>query len=47
MRRQDVPLLDLAMRESATLAHTSGVLRGPWEIFQEYVVEDIVRLGPV
>lgn len=44
VKKEDVPLLDLAMRESATLAHTSGVLRGPWEIFQEYVVEDIVRM---
>ena len=40
---QDVPLLDMAMRESAMLAQTSGVLRGPWDIFQEYIVEDIIR----
>jgi len=44
VRKAEVPLLELAMRESTELAQNSGVLKGPWEIFEGYLVEDIIRM---
>ena len=37
-------LLELAMRESVELAQNSGVLKGPWQILEGYLVEDIIRM---
>ncbi|CAK9003706.1 unnamed protein product [Durusdinium trenchii] len=44
VKKAEVPLLELAMQESVRLAQNSRVLKGPWEILQEYLVEDIIRL---
>ncbi|CAJ1363886.1 unnamed protein product [Effrenium voratum] len=44
VQKADVPLLDLAMREAVQLAQTSGVLKGPFQILEEYLVEDIIRM---
>lgn len=44
VRKAEVPLLELAMRESVEMAQNSGVLKGPWEILEGYLVEDIIRM---
>lgn len=41
---EDVPLLELAMRESIDLQQRSNILTGPFDIFRNYIIDDIIRM---
>eukprot|EP00931_Biecheleriopsis_adriatica_P090938 TRINITY_DN64844_c0_g1_i1.p1 TRINITY_DN64844_c0_g1~~TRINITY_DN64844_c0_g1_i1.p1 ORF type:complete len:619 (+),score=137.58 TRINITY_DN64844_c0_g1_i1:26-1882(+) len=42
--REDLPLLELAMRNAAQLQQESDILVSPFQLFEEYLVDEIIRM---